>query len=183
MRHWGDYFKRGLPPKTQDIYWQEVQYFSDAAMNAAKDHVPRHFEIFPRLVHLLPLMQQMEERYGPRKRFEMPSEVERFTGFGEWSERDLVKEALGWKSLLGILPTVRFQDGDAINRTVEQGQRYKHDLEAGLRKMGIVGNESKDPIGDVVRKQERWDSKGNQPLDVEGFKKAAQPEAGEELPF
>lgn len=151
MTHWNAYFKlkKGLPANTQKIYWDELEHFSDEAMRVTTKYVPKHFEFFPKLVQLLPLMEQMEKRHGPKKGFEDGSRDVRDDWFGDWSKRNLRAEALGWYALLHSLKQTRFRDAEAVDRVVEHGNRYKADLDQGLRKTGLVAQDSKDPVADV----------------------------------
>lgn len=178
MRHWAFYFKQTLSTERQEAYWIDIRDFSDIAMVKTKDHVRRHFEAFPKLVHLIPVIQDMETRHGPRPREQAPSEMDRMLGgFGEWSERDLIREALGWRPLLTVLSRVGFMSEAAIDSTVKQGQRYRENLEQGLVAMGVIKESSGNPIAEVVAKY------GDKPPEgTEDFQPVV-PETQDELPF
>ena len=180
MNDWAALWGRKINERIIDMYWKELEHFSFETIMACKRAAARRFETFPRIANLLPFMAELEMKYGPSRWIAYEPDSERLTGFGEWSERDLVREALGWRALREMLNNAQFTDMGAVDRTVKQARRYKADLEAGLKIMGIVPTGETDPIAHV---EAHWEYKAG--IEIAGREGSSKPEQAkaEELPF
>lgn len=60
MEQWGVYFNRPVKSGLIDLYWQDLQHFSDATMIEIRRQTIRNGSFFPKLHELMPVMRQRE---------------------------------------------------------------------------------------------------------------------------